>query len=134
MNTRIREIAKWSVFGGVALISYSHTFTDAYTHGNGVIQALAYPLIIDGLILYCVLTVSATTGVNRPTKFWCGIGRILGFALTIGFNFMAANLHDPMSVAINTAPGAVMIVVAEAVVHSARGVYAGRKPAKKTTK
>lgn len=109
-------------------VSYSDIYTTATHHGVPPTTAWMYPLIIDLMILACAFTLIARTGVNRATKYWCGIGRIAGFAATIVFN-LAADTSSVMNAGVHLWPAIGMIVITEAMVHGLQATPATRAQA-----
>ncbi len=128
----LRMILTAIVCTGVFYTSFAHITTVAQSYGNSLSTALMYPILIDGMILACALTLTAKTGVNKMTRWYAGLGRWTGFGFTIACNTMHANSWNVGAIFVALIPAIVLIIVVELLIHAAQGTPATR--AKRATK
>ena len=86
--------AALTLAGIAAWVSYNDGLFVARLAGNHDVQAFAYPLLPDGLIVVCLLALveAARAGVKRSR--WAQAGLVLGIAMTLSMNAGAGVAHS----------------------------------------
>lgn len=130
-NLKTRIAIAITVTAGIFYISASHITHIAMEYGNPMRTAVVFPLAIDGVILFCTLTLTTKTGINKATRSYCNAGRWFGFAATVYANMAASGWDSTDGVIINLIPAVALILMLEALIHTYKGTPASKRAAKK---
>lgn len=112
-----------------AVVSYTHIYTLARSHGQSALDARLLPLSVDGLILAAslVLLYEARKGRGQPVRAWFALS--LGVAATLAANVLSGLPHGWMNAAISAWSPTAFVVAAELLmfmIHKARPAMAGQ--------
>jgi hypothetical protein len=108
--------------GIAAWVSYNDGLFVARLAGNHDVQAFAYPLLPDGLIVVCLLALveAARAGVKRSR--WAQAGLVLGIAMTLSVNAGAGVAHSALDAVLDGLVPVVFFIAVEVVLwHVRRG-------------
>jgi hypothetical protein len=114
--------AALTLAGIAAWVSYNDGLFVARLAGNHDVQAFAYPLLPDGLIVVCLLALveAARAGVPRPG--WAQAGLVLGIAATLAVNAGAGFAHSVLDAVLDGLVPVVFLIAFEVVLwHVKRG-------------
>ena len=122
--------AALTLAGIAAWVSYNDGLFVARLAGNHDVQAFAYPLLPDGLIVVCLLALveAARAGVKRSR--WAQAGLVLGIAMTLSVNAGAGVAHSVLDAVLDGLVPVVFFIAVEVVLwHVRRGRDSGTKTA-----
>ena len=114
--------AALTLAGIAAWVSYNDGLFVARLAGNHDVQAFAYPLLPDGLIVVCLLALveAARAGVKRSR--WAQAGLVLGIAMTLSMNSGAGVAHSVLDAVLDGLVPVVFFIAVEVVLwHVRRG-------------
>ena len=114
--------AALTLAGIAAWVSYNDGLFVARLAGNHDVQAFAYPLLPDGLIVVCLLALveAARAGVKRSR--WAQAGLVLGIAMTLSMNAGAGVAHSVLDAVLDGLVPVVFFIAVEVVLwHVRRG-------------